>query len=105
MQFWHSTFGTLKQSFSQHEADVLSIATNDARTIVYTSGVDNKVCQFTTARISEDGQRTKWIVSGRERHHSHDVRALAVTPRGDIVSGGDLLRLIYMLSLVSWHRL
>lgn len=45
-QFWDGKFGTLLQSFKQHEADVLVLAVSDDSEVVYASGVDNKVIQI-----------------------------------------------------------
>ena len=33
----------------------------------------------------------RWILSNKERKHSHDVRALAVLPTGHLVSAGALV--------------
>eukprot|EP00041_Stephanoeca_diplocostata_P020947 m.479319 g.479319 ORF g.479319 m.479319 type:complete len:845 (-) comp21699_c0_seq1:208-2742(-) len=90
-QFWDGKFGTLLQSFTHHEADVLTLAVTPDNSTIYASGVDNKVAEFRQAVSSTDDgsaeQRT-WVLSGRCRDHTHDVRALALTPDGKLVTGG-----------------
>eukprot|EP00035_Acanthoeca_spectabilis_P018322 m.386918 g.386918 ORF g.386918 m.386918 type:complete len:756 (+) comp16746_c2_seq1:255-2522(+) len=84
-QFWDAKFGTLLQSFKQHEADVLVLAVSDDSEVVYASGVDNKVIQI--KRVQTESSDS-WVVSGRSRDHSHDVRACALTDNGLLVTGG-----------------
>ena len=81
-------FGTLLQSFKQHEADVLvTLVSRDAQTI-FASGVDNKVIQLKKIAANEEGGHDSWILAGRAREHTHDVRALALSSNDVLVSGG-----------------
>ena len=146
------------QAFTQHEADVLSIAVDTQDNCVYASGVDNRVVQL---RLTQTGKKVyppslvslslfhthsllsflrpppppppppsplpytrnryegmhigvrrntslgykgslsaiksvtnpsvpqmEWVLSGRCREHTHDVRALALGPTNELVTGG-----------------
>jgi U3 small nucleolar RNA-associated protein 4 len=84
-EFWNGTYGTLEESFNQHEADVLTLVTNEAEDTVYASGVDNKLVQI--KRLRSDAKR-RWVMSGRARDHTHDVRSIALGPNGELVTGG-----------------
>lgn len=87
-QIWDGKFGTLLQSFKQHEADVLvTLVSPDAQTI-FASGVDNKVIQLKKIAADEEGGHDSWILAGRAREHTHDVRALALASNDVLVSGG-----------------
>ncbi|KAH7911229.1 WD40 repeat-like protein [Hygrophoropsis aurantiaca] len=87
VKFWDSSTCTQIQSFSAHGADVLSLIVGPQGTTVYTSGVDQKVIQFTfvpptppssTSPISTTPAR--WVQTNARRLHSHDVRSLAIWP-------------------------
>ncbi|KAI0359174.1 WD40 repeat-like protein [Trametes cingulata] len=89
VKFWDSKTCTQLHSFQGHAADVLCLTIGPDGSAVYTSGVDQKVTQFSyvkTSRseanpsplISRGGGR--WIQSCSRRLHSHDVRALAIWP-------------------------
>jgi U3 small nucleolar RNA-associated protein 4 len=53
---------------------------------VYTSGVDQKITQFTYIKTSTSGtssvlnSSSRWVQTCSRRMHSHDVRALAIWP-------------------------
>ena len=92
VQIWDCRFGTLKQSFHCHLADVLALAVCDNNTF-YASGVDQKIVKF--QRITEgDNKLKKWVRSGEARVHTHDVRSIAVGNGGHIVSGGVDTRIV-----------
>lgn len=96
VQFWNAKYGTLRQTFTQHEADVLSLVVDLKDKSVYASGVDNRVIQLTLANT---GRKAEWILAGRCRDHTHDVRALALGPLGELVTGGvDCNLIVYSTS-------
>jgi U3 small nucleolar RNA-associated protein 4 len=106
VKFWDSNTCTQLQSFQAHGADVLCLTIGPVRVFfiswamqlptscppqegrsVYTSGVDQKVCQFSHVQVSaavEDAlpapSHSRWIHTCSRRLHSHDVRAIAVWP-------------------------
>lgn len=57
----------------------------DRAQVVYASGVDCKLVQI---RRVQTESSDSWVVSGRARDHSHDVRAVVLTPCGRLVTGG-----------------
>merc|ERR1719273_1789401 len=44
--FWNGRTGTLTDAYQTHIADVLTVATNEEQSIVYSSGVDPNIMQF-----------------------------------------------------------
>ncbi|KAI0651628.1 WD40 repeat-like protein [Trametes meyenii] len=89
VKFWDSKTCTQLQSFQGHAADVLCLTISPDGTAVYTSGVDQKVTQFSYVKTSRSDSnpsplvsRTsgRWVQSSSRRLHSHDVRALAIWP-------------------------
>jgi len=52
--------------------------------MVFATGIDSQIVQF--QNLPDVG---KWIISSKNRSHTHDVKSLAYSPNGDImVSGG-----------------
>ncbi|KAI0824120.1 WD40 repeat-like protein [Trametes gibbosa] len=89
VKFWDSKTCTQLQSFQGHAADVLCLTIGPDGTAVYTSGVDQKVTQFSYVKTSRSETnpsplvpRTagRWVQTSSRRLHSHDVRALAIWP-------------------------
>ncbi|KAL1740555.1 WD40-repeat-containing domain protein [Schizophyllum fasciatum] len=84
VKFWDARTCTQLQSFRAHGADVLCHAIGPDGTTVFTSGVDQKVAQFTLVRASAPGAdaavQSQWVQARARRLHSHDVRALAIWP-------------------------
>lgn len=87
---WDGTHGTLKQTLKLHDADVLALVVNRNEDTAYVSGIDHKVVQLRLVESGADGAR-KWVSTDKQRVHTHDVRALAISraPGSDLlVSGG-----------------
>ncbi|KAI0336048.1 WD40 repeat-like protein [Cubamyces sp. BRFM 1775] len=89
VKFWDSKTCTQLQSFQGHAADVLCLTVGPDGTAVYTSGVDQKVTQFSYVKTSRSDANPsplvsrspgRWVQSCSRRLHSHDVRALAIWP-------------------------
>jgi U3 small nucleolar RNA-associated protein 4 len=102
VKFWDSRTCTQLQSFEAHGADVLCLMigpvwdtvylslslTNYIQdgTSVYTSGVDQKVTQFSVVKSSSSKgnsillSSTRWVRAASKRMHSHDVRGLSMWP-------------------------
>ena len=68
-----------------HKADVLCLAVADEGRSVYASGVDSTVVKLQRAGKQRPG---KWVLTAKEKDHTHDVRALALGPGGEVVTGG-----------------
>lgn len=78
---------TQVHGFTAHGADVLCLAIGPDGSTVFTSGVDQKIVQFTYVPSSPEASSStlgpspgKWIQSASRRVHSHDVRSLAMWP-------------------------
>lgn len=78
---------TQSHSFAAHGADVLCLTIGPDGTTVFTSGVDQKIVQFTYVSSTPSSSTsilsaatTRWIQSASRRMHSHDVRSLAMWP-------------------------
>ena len=102
IKFFDGEMGTQLQSFKTHKADVLCLAIGAVRlslhralyrtesemqdgTSVFTSGVDQKTAEFrlvsvSNSRSTASGSSTRWIQSSGRRLHSHDVRAMIMSP-------------------------
>ncbi|KAG9223033.1 hypothetical protein PLEOSDRAFT_1074877 [Pleurotus ostreatus PC15] len=86
VKFWDSRTCTQIQSFPAHGADVLCLICGPDGGTVYTSGVDQKVTQFSFIKAQEGNSTTtkspasRWVQSASRRLHAHDVRALAMWP-------------------------
>jgi U3 small nucleolar RNA-associated protein 4 len=90
------------KSIEAHDADVLCLALDDSKNIVYSSGVDRKIVRL--INVADDQtehkdigntqiQRSKvdWVISGHKRYHSHDVRAMVYLPDrqwDSLITGG-----------------
>ncbi|KAI8898761.1 WD40-repeat-containing domain protein [Globomyces pollinis-pini] len=84
--FWNGKTGTLVKKLIAHEADVLCLTASKDGTRVFSSGVDRKLVQF-----SKVNTMALWVISGKKRYHTHDVRAMAYIeerPWDTIVTGG-----------------
>ena len=111
LQVWELEFGTLRQTFPKAlQGDVLTMALNKQRNVLYASGVEGKIVELkrvslgvdkkdmammasaagaaagappTTAGLGDDEANDascKWILTANHRQHTHDVYALALSP-------------------------
>ena len=87
VQFWDTHHGTLQKKFKCHLADVLALASSGDRKALFAGGIDQKIVRFERVQRS-DGSHFDWVHSGEVIAHSHDVRAVALSTSGLLVSGG-----------------
>ncbi|KAF8527947.1 WD40 repeat-like protein [Hysterangium stoloniferum] len=84
VKFWDSNTCTQLQSFKAHGADILCLSIGPDMNSVFTSGVDQRISQFSRVQIAsataQAPSKTQWVHSSAKRPHSHDVRALAIWP-------------------------
>lgn len=87
VKFWDSMTCTQIHGFTAHGADVLCLVIGPEGSTVFTSGVDQKIVQFSYVPSSPEASSStlgsspgKWIQSASRRVHSHDVRSLAMWP-------------------------
>ncbi|RHY22766.1 hypothetical protein DYB25_006995 [Aphanomyces astaci] len=89
---WDGVSGTLMQTFAQLTADVLTLAVDTTETLLFASGIDNQVIQLRKGSTASSGKAGhQWAYAYSHRAHTHDVRALAISPSSDaalLVSGG-----------------
>lgn len=78
VSFWDGEKGILLQKIRSHEGDILCLCEKNGD--VYASGVDSKVIRFS---LNEN----EWIITGKAREQSHDIRTLTVVNEF-LVSGG-----------------
>lgn len=82
------------QRISGHEADVLDLAVSRDGTTIFSGGMDRRTCYYTSNKknapeVSNHGG--KWRKLSHQRHHEHDVKALAAydgVHLSVLVSGG-----------------
>jgi U3 small nucleolar RNA-associated protein 4 len=67
-----------RQSFRAHKADGMCMVIGPGGRTVFTSGPDQRVCQFTA--MAQANGSTHWALTATKRLHTHDVRALAIFP-------------------------
>ena len=87
VQFWDSRYGTLRQKFKCHLADVLSLAASEDCKTLFAGGIDQKIVRFKQVQCNV-GSHFDWVHSGDVICHSHDVRAVSLSASGLLVSGG-----------------
>ncbi|GAA5998447.1 small subunit rRNA maturation protein UTP4 [Rhodotorula paludigena] len=84
VKFWDGSNGTQAQSFRAHKADVLALALGSDGSSLFTSGVDQKTVEFRRVTVASarvhDVPVGRWIQASGRRLHSHDVRAIVVSP-------------------------
>ncbi|KAJ3250685.1 U3 small nucleolar RNA-associated protein 4 [Chytriomyces hyalinus] len=103
VSFWDMSSFTLMRALKAHLADVLCLAVGKDPSVVFSSGVDRRVIQFSLVdnalEVQQNYMKKKssklyaknWVLTGDRRFHSHDVRALALCeskPFDALVSGG-----------------
>ncbi|WRT70913.1 uncharacterized protein IL334_007912 [Kwoniella shivajii] len=77
--FWDGATMAQKQNFRAHKADGMCLTIGPGGRSVFTSGPDQRVCQFINVP-STSGSGSQWVLTSSKRVHSHDVRALAIFP-------------------------
>lgn len=87
VKFWDGEMGTQLQSFKGHKSDVLCLGVGTDGTSIFTSGIDQKTVEYRKVSVasnrassSSDSNQQRWIQSSGRRLHSHDVRAIVVSP-------------------------
>lgn len=84
--FWDGASMAQKQTFRAHKADAMCMAISADGRAVFTSGPDQRVCQFvrldkaTSTSTGGSGSAGEWALTTTKRTHAHDVRALACFP-------------------------
>ncbi|KAK3242493.1 hypothetical protein CYMTET_47817 [Cymbomonas tetramitiformis] len=99
VQFWDSAMGTLLNGFHEHKGDILSLAATPKGNDVFASGVDHQVVLF--QRVGQDAGEKEgaavvdggahWVMAGKKRPHSHDVRALTMAAAPGAPAGACVL--------------
>lgn len=83
LQIYDGKLGTLKQSFELCAADILTVAVSANEKTLFASGIDQKVVKLEWVSAGK-----QFAVSESALVHTHDVRALAISSSGQLVSGG-----------------
>nr|XP_019007732.1 uncharacterized protein I206_07366 [Kwoniella pini CBS 10737]OCF46513.1 hypothetical protein I206_07366 [Kwoniella pini CBS 10737] len=77
--FWDGQSMAQKQMFRAHKADGMCLTIGPGGRSVFTSGPDQRVCQFVNVP-STSSSGSQWLLTSTKRIHSHDVRALSIFP-------------------------
>lgn len=83
VSFWDGASMAQKQTFRAHKADAMCMTIAAGGRAVFTSGPDQRVCQFVRvdkAAGAGSGSAGEWALTTTKRAHAHDVRALACFP-------------------------
>lgn len=90
VKFWDVSTFSLLQTFSAHEADVLSLTCDAGSEKVFSAGIDRKIHQFSFLN-NKSKKGSKWIHNYSRLLHLNDVRTLALFESkayNFLVSGG-----------------
>ncbi|KAJ8302513.1 hypothetical protein KUTeg_018909 [Tegillarca granosa] len=87
MSFWNGKHGTLIKSFQSHVGDILCLCVNDEENCVLSSGVDTATVRYDYLAPKAESDWKMWVRSTIIKHHTNDVRALAMIG-DDFASGG-----------------
>ncbi|KAG7799131.1 hypothetical protein KL929_001208 [Ogataea haglerorum] len=104
VKFWDMKHFVLQQSFSVHEADVLTLTGDMSGTTVFSAGVDRKIFQF---QLVDKGKKThKWMNSSNRLLHGNDVRAMASyeSRNLDLLVSGGVERVVAVNSLRNFQN-
>lgn len=97
VSFWDFENGTLIKQIQAHDADVLCLAGSKDGSKVFSSGVDAKIVEMSLLIPTSSNQNPKksklpkWVISGKKKYHSHDVRAMLYLedkPWDSLITGG-----------------
>ena len=100
--FWDVATGTLLQAFKEHQSDVLAVAAHPSGQLVFSAGVDAKMCVFqrdnssgsSSSSSSSSGMAgmadARWVCRGGIRRHTHDVKTLAWSADGAVLASGSV---------------
>lgn len=92
VQVWDGRTGTQIHSLKLHHGDVMSLGLEghgDTDTpLIFSAGVDGKVAALRRTRDPSRADGWRWLQCGSHRTHTHDVRSVAVSCHGSVVSGG-----------------
>jgi len=81
---WDPEACILAHRFAHHQADVLSLATDDWGSILMTGGMDGRLATFMAS------DRGRFVFRRADEIHSHDIKAIAVLPEaGYITASGN----------------
>ena len=73
MRIWDSKTYTLVQRVKSHKQDILSLATNNDGSIIFTGGMDRRTVVYKQI----GGPKSRWGEVAHRRFHSHDVKTMA----------------------------
>lgn len=81
VKFWDAKMGVQKESWKGHRSDVLELCVGDEGSTVFSTGVDQRTVEYRRVGVEgKTGRSERWVQSSGRRLHSHDVRALVVSP-------------------------
>lgn len=98
---WDDKTHTALETFQKHKADVLALAVSPDGKTIFSTGVDRTIVRYTRTGVDltpqsrgthghgggeeeEEEEEVSFVVSGMDRSHQHDVRALAMCTRPEI---------------------
>lgn len=96
VNFWDSRMCLPTCSFQSHDADVLTLEQNADGTVIWSSGVDQKIVSYVLH--NKDNSRPTWLQTGFKKYHTHDVYSLLyINGNPDLlVSAGMDSNLVYI---------
>jgi len=102
VKFWDLDHHSLLQSFTIHDADVLSLVADVSQEMVFSAGVDRKIHQF---NLISNKTTSKWVHNYNRLLHSNDIRSMCIHESKGynfLISGG-VERSIVIQSVNNFH--
>ncbi|RXK37018.1 hypothetical protein M231_05725 [Tremella mesenterica] len=78
--FWDGKTMAQRQSFGAHKADGMCLVVGPGGKTIYTSGPDQRICQFVLLPPSSPSSPPTWTLTSSRRMHTHDIRSLSIFP-------------------------
>lgn len=113
LSIWDPKTGTRRQLLKAHQADILTLAISRDGQSIFSAGVDARITHTHLCAVSSvskkvlrsdtnaqkasnntlvlpaESSRKVWIIDGKKKVHSHDIRSLALHPHSQtLISGG-----------------
>ena len=91
VRFWDGTTFTLLQRIKSHKADILALAVSVDGSSIFSGGMDRRTTVYRRMADSGKGKRRRWAEISHQRHHDHDIKAMATFESSDtsvVASGG-----------------
>ena len=94
VSFFDGKNHTLLQRIKSHNADILDVASSVDGYTVFSGGMDRRTTIFRQMGGDNKSDRRRWVEIAHQRHHTHDVKALATfeSEKLSVLASGGMCR-------------